>query len=897
MKNLTPSLNTAFLIAHEHGKPLRWTLAPEYFPRLARIKSLLRSAVTRDDHPGILGMRLVLLDAVPPAALHLIGDQGSRPYSLLGAQALEWSDVKPIRIERRLLSPLTLKLWPLDSDGIASSPPSTLKQSLVDFLLSSTGYQGMADPFKEFYLDATCWFHEALPASLFTHCAGLSTLSALPRYDWIRYETKLALKLEASTEPSDMDITGELLDAIWNSQGNDKGLPLLTKVKGILSTHTSKVDGWIKRDWLTQVMRLQSQSVAAGPKTAMVLAWLANMLENGTLQESNPSADSIKKYFNTVSEPLLTALCQKSDSLNSDDWQPDEMKLAYDKLISESKNPVNARSALSNFHSFLEQYLDVAPLEQPLELDAPPRPVKAKHVWPHEVELACHWAKDAPDVRIGQTAQIMWRVAIEAPVRTDELMRLRMNNVRFGVDAIGPRAEIEIAHHAMSGRIKSDTSQRRLSIRHSEALEQLKNWVLKRQTEGCSLTAYLFGDPVQTEARYRPSQTAAYANRLLRAASGDPEVCFHSLRHTSMSDLTQQAWTSCPRLDINPLEQNASLAGHSSPVTSLKVYSNRYEQGIRLWMNIALEDAVPLSSEEAAPLIGATLSSLRKQASRHHVPLTTYAWSKIRMLDVPAQFERVDAGMTCVQSMPPAAGLASKQIVTPVVMGAVLDDLVKGEALSIICAKFQLDTAVLAKLHIDFLEHCHQIAGRFYPRKFSKQSPPLSLATALERLNIDLRRRHQPKYEPLTDFLSGQGMSNPTIAAALQSWQSCKHGHLISLTRAETGHDLLFMLHKASVRASALRLCIHKSQDPTGELQLRKHRLHHLYSSVFQFPPQFVERDPRTDRPSIYLQWHTLKHQTSLSSASGSTEGLDAWMLCCSAFQIFAEITRCIESN
>lgn len=95
------------------GGQIGWSVNHQTAERGQRFASLQQQVLLpQAPSAALLAARMVTLDAVPPEAMLLIEQQGSRPYRTTEGVAIEWIAAEPVRIERRLLSPMTLLAWP-----------------------------------------------------------------------------------------------------------------------------------------------------------------------------------------------------------------------------------------------------------------------------------------------------------------------------------------------------------------------------------------------------------------------------------------------------------------------------------------------------------------------------------------------------------------------------------------------------------------------------------------------------------------------------------------------------------------------------------------------------------------------------------------------------------------
>lgn len=888
------------LLASE-GKPARWGVSIEVYKNASRLRNFIQEVLTADaDRTGLLAARLVTLDAVPVQALEQIEEQASVPYQVNEHVALQWSPKTSARIERRWLSPLSLQAWPaapLSASAPTAVPAHVLRQDLDAFLRESAVYRSVENRCEQLELDCLCWWHEILPPSLFAHVSGLTVLSALPRSTWARLENGLVPTTPGQEQQADTDVgaTGELLDAALQSNGEDKGSHVLQLALDCLSEKHSPIDGVNKRAWAQRMLDLQGRALAAGPCTALLIAWVADLCENGTVQQSNPADTTIGLYTRRALIPLHGALAPMLRNLPSHDWSPTTLALVYEGLITSQSvgNRGTMRSALACFHDFLVRHFDIEPLYRPLRSDAPEVVPHAQVVWPHEVERAIEWSALHPDRQLAGAAGLIIAIASEAPVRSQELYRVRIRSVRLATDSLGPYVEIEIARDARSGRLKTLTSQRRLTLRHPCTLERLHAWLQLRSDQGATGDAYLFGDPNRIADRYRPGATIAFVHRLLKATTGDPLVRLHSLRHTAITNVMGEIWLSSSCTDINPLEVLAAHAGHATPVTTLATYTHCPEAGIRLWLDLGMADQIELKHRDVAASTGLKADAVRARASRHHLTITELGWQLIRTLKVPTLFERAQDSLTWKSAVPPAVEARYPgEVGFDVVLAILLDRLLHDIPHATLAQRHGLSVSKLERWETDLARYAMERAHTIHPRKLGTQpTDVLDMQTALAMLDIDLPRLQQPKFQALIEGLS-KGQDERLMHEAITSWERCHRGVHISLEEGHQALDLLRLLSASGVDGHSLRLCFQNPADQSdGQRRLMRQLAIDTFEAAYGIQPRKTEMQFSPTRPAAYLQWDSLMAPGREAGASGgSIAGLNASMVALKAFLIFKQL-------
>lgn len=896
------SLTSAGIWSQENRVGLwQWRLSSEVQPRIRRFKTFIEE-VLHSPLAGSskLGACLVGLDGISPQALVEIERQGVVPYLDQDKVMLEWEELTPPHTERRELFPLTAALWPMaadDSGVIRQIAPTNLVSGLTDHLEKCTTYSRLADKSVQLEGDALCWWYQALPAPLFAHEAGLQALSAVPRSALARRRMQLAVihpviyGQNVTEAESDLGFTAELVDSASLAEGEDTSPVVLKQGIDLLTIEDQEVDGITKRRWAQSLFDLQSRAQAAGPITSLLLAWCIDLCENGTSGQNNLARSTVVHYFRRVAMPLFEALrLMKGDSVEVG-LNPESMHAIYVTLIAAQSigNKKTMASALTSFHHFLSEWFDLTPMALRLHGEVPLARVHAQVLWVHEIDLVISWLKQVDDERVRNAAIIILSIAREAPSRTNELLRLRLGNIREGVDELGSLIEIEIARNTGIRRLKTAAAQRRLTIRNPEMIALIKHWIASRAMEGAPFTSYLFGDPNNDSRIHRPGAVVSLLNRLLKTASGEPGARIHWLRHGAINLAVSAHLNSASLTDLNRIAITATGAGHVSAMSTFVSYFHLYESGLRTYLNTALLELIQLTSAQAAPHLHRKSNTLRQQASRHSMKMEEYIWSQLRHMPISQPFSDVAEPFGWKEAIMPTLLPHANLTVTVAVARYWLEELLKGAGARALALRFGTAPELLDQMTRDTMSFCQNLASSAWPRRFTVHSPPpANLKHALAKAEIDLARAQQPKFKRLEDWLSTKQPQH-VLRGAQASWLACREGDYIALDKRGKVLDLYQFLANAQVDPLDLRLCIHDYLDATGQpLPLPAIQKTHQelvrslaiedFIAVFGVAPRESLTQARSDRPDVYLQWDDPAHRQVPTSASSSCAGLDSWM-------------------
>jgi integrase len=795
----TKAAQPGVVFSKDSSGVVTWPTPADANQRGRRFVALQRLAITAPDTTeGVLAIRLVCLDGIHPDALPVIEKTKCSPYKITIHHAIEWQANSPNRLERRLISALTVRCW-------ANQDQPALARSLQDFLKNTFLYHATTNPLHEVKLDFECWLNEVLPASLFAHCCGQSCLSALERSTWGRLETKKALAPEDAVNQKEQDpdvgSTGVIIDAAMDGRGKAISTVLLKTVLDILSEkHTSNIDGLTKRRWAIEIGKLSGRVSSSNAKTGILIAWPVHMCEAGTLAESNPAASTIQNYTRRALLKLAAAIEQLND--DPEEWDLHKLLAIYQILLSAESTTTRGilSAALSNFHYYLTEWFDISPLEFSLQAGtSSEQSVLAEVIWPHEVRWCIETTSRAPAPIIARYSQAMLHIASEQGVRIQDLQRLRMCSIHFAIDALGSYCEIEVARDASRGRLKTVQSQRRLIIRQISAIDCIQQLVTQRQREGATGSAFLFGDPADDKNRYQPGAIHAYLNTLIKHATGAPHARFHALRHTAISLQVEVAWCSSTIADVNPLEIIAAASGHISPFTTLRTYSHLYEQPIRFWLNLALHEMQGLLTKELGDLVNLKPNTLLQTARRKGLSPLTCAW---HLLDAKSQSLRIGSAAEPFQwTNPKPVVIRSPQdrTLTVAIVERSLQDLILGITIQAIALRLQVEVDSAEVWLATLMTNLRDQVRICFPRANAHMNlGAKSLMELIELLGGNMARTRQAKYHALCEYFQSSP-DHAVLQAAVHSWSDCTQGKFIALNPAYKSRGLLQLLKQSKV--------------------------------------------------------------------------------------------------
>lgn len=819
------------------------------------------------DTLGMLAARLVCLDGIRPEQFSCLAASASQPYRCGENIAIEWKEGPQNRIERRLIHPLTLSVWPqapvlkpvphgtgvgseapavaLDEarpahkDPIVHSKVGDLSAPLHHWLRARGLYVSERHPSLALASDQLAWWSEHLPGPLFAHCSGGFVLTAIDRVAWARLERGQALvpdrpsEADESPEEYQTDKLLEHLDAATGSGFDENMLKLALEVLQV--QHPSGIDGLTKRLWIEGLLKLNLSLSGNNPCTVVLVGWICHMCEFGTVSSSNPAASTVRQYASAA----LLALGQGLKSLESEptDWDPLFLGLLYSAICAGKTAGTRAATsaALMSFQGYLETVFDTEQLTTAFDGKAGSAKddgdtreaitglrVQANVLWNHEIAWCIDACSKAPDSRTGQIARVMLAIASECAVRHQDLTRLVMANVAFGTDVLGEYCQIEVVHRAGRGRLKTITTQRRLIVRDPASIEIVRAWHALRGRETGNTSAYFLGDKHSDKKRYRPGAVHALLNQLVKRASGCPKMRFHDLRHTVISKQVASAMSSTALPDINPLQVVATAAGHAIPLTTLRSYSHLYEGSLRMWLGLGLQRALQATAEKQAqvfntlthrnpPLQGNSLV----QAARRHGCSVTDHW--LRMLEhhgAAMSLQLASEPFQWADPIPLKTRATLAKPISVVVLADAISRLQRGDPPASVARIAGIEQPLFDQLHQRLDDWVADVYRRHFPNKTRGVQSMPTLEKRLEAMRVDAGDCGTEFWSAFSRALD-RAVSRDVMRAAVTCWEQHGRGVNIPLIPTAVGRPMLQLLLHAHLARGNIRAMV-QSSPPSG---------------------------------------------------------------------------------
>lgn len=852
--------------------------------RIRRFNGFIKAALTSNKSTiGVDAACLVALDAVLPSSLPRVESGLGYIYSSRGLYFLDWREDSPPRTERRALHARTMQV--LSRDEVRDTRRDLalpLLNALQEFLNTQSPYAEFKakERIRELELDALCWLYQCLPLPLFFHASGVQPLSAVSRACLASETSQLIPFLKDASRQENQDQMNEercseLLDAMALSTGADANPILVRQALEHISLRSDESDAVAKRRWLGGLLGLRMAATRTGPISALMIAWAIDLIESGSIQQPNSPKKTLSTYLHKALEPLFLALSHlpKSD----DGWDIDDLDNLYRSLIS-AEPPGSQKtmaSALSNFHHFLQTWLDVPPLRKSLRADLALTEVKAIVIWPHQIDRALSWVDHVTDdARLAGAIRVTMHIAKEAPSRVSELANLRVGNV---LDR-GTYLEIEIAPSQRFGRLKSRAAQRRLHVSEPIAMEVIRDWKRQRISTGLGNSALFFGDPIKPDIVYRRAAMSSSINQLLKATTGDLSASQHSLRHSVISVSNEALLLTSPLGDINRFKETAVVAGHVTAGTSLLSYTHLYERPLRQYIDAALLSLVQLNSGEAGQVAGINGAALRQEAHRLQTDTSLFAWKKINESAANLPVMKAEYAFDWIEPNPPKKFVKSHANFGPSGTLLLLQYLAQGSPPSQVAASFLLDVDNVKRLNEIAIDHVVCFGSRIWIRKYPPASiKPSTLGDALNQFGFDLREADHAKFDSLHTWLQDHH-EEKLLDDAVHSWADCRTGDYLDLALEYSAAGIYQLLATAGTSPALLRVCI-RGQSLAQINSALMDSVQRDFVAAFGIRPKLQLVKPRLRVAQAYLQFDSDETKDRPHASSGSIRGLDALML------------------
>ena len=780
------------------------------------------------------------------------------------AACLEWCDVDG-RQDRRILSPVTVLSWSAQRGRLP--PLQAAAETLASRIQSgSDGRARIAMDIPSSFDQLLDWMRQALMTELagdsFGHVCGASRLTALPRSALARRRRRLALRATGTTDelPDNSEGSMRLMDAL-GQRGASGGNEVIEQIRHACRVDTAEPSASAqRRRMLRDLQALIPAAASAGHWTSLLLLWAIDLVKYGTRRKRPLSPNTIAPYIQSTIGRLWERLRHAAPD-EVMDWQSAYLDVLSDPGIEPSQlNKVAA--SLTAFHEFIETVLDVAPLARALDPEVPVQAARANVVWPHE----WHWILDqlaAGNAEDRLERQLEAAVAFLAGgcLRVQDLWHVHVFGAKVGdktlVMAIDPMAS--------AGDGKSPWARRPVEIQDARCHALQSGWLVRRLAEGALPRDLLFGDPDAPRRPWRPGATEFLLNQSLKAATGDPDIGSHALRH-AFATLARAAMS---ERDQRKLDQLSAQAGHAATQTTLTHYVHLYEAPLREGLDRSIR-RLRMTEAQACRLTGMQPGRIRKRWERRPGERVQLTWAALDECAAMVDMADVCDGLEFDVPRwprPKARAAWSFDLVLKC-----LGDLSEGRS----GEQVQLRQGISPDQRLAL-----EVVIRAWRSLARSRLPEDDGAPEIRDLpwREAFCRTRQEKWRPLMTALLR--LDTPqAVRPVCAAWQRMQKGRYLSLESGTSAIPLIEWLCDAGVEGGQLVV----SYANSGSAGLEQAVLN--IEAEFGALPQLREERPRRGRPTLYLSLRSKTcRPTPPSNAALSMAGFhallfSAWVWC-----------------
>jgi len=775
------------------------------------------------------------------------------------------------RQDRRFLSSLTLSLLSEMSDSFPRMKLAAAVHQLVECCYPEEGKE-----LSHLLSDLQAYLQEVLPGPLFSHVAGTVPITALPRSDLAREATELALVSHRTNAISaGMEALGNALDHVFQGKRTGSSAWLVDQAINVCLQHSRKNDAQDKATMLRACHELSTKASQADQRSALILAWIVDLIESGSILERNPKPQTIYKYVSRLAPQLRILL----EDINLDKLDAKELHEVYESILAATTpgNRTNTLSAIKSWHSFLVEALGAPPLFKKLdEQDSLPIP-SAHVIWPHELDRIQAWvAQSTLDERLRSQLSLCFYLAANLRLRAKELFYLRLWNV---ID-YGTTIEVQIAPRRINGTPKTKSGRRAQVLTCQKTIEILRAWLARRRMELALPTDLLMGSPQEPRTVYRLGQMYVLINRLLKDATGDGQVSLHTLSHTWATTHLTNALLEPTPTDINQLEVIAKDAGHLSASTTFFHYFHNAEEPLQKYLADEFRH-LTITSNDADRWSAVKADTLRQRASSQDRDNQEVYWEAI--LSRQARVSNVTAATEfdlTEPAMPSYLHRVSSFGFDAVLHG--LEELSLGMSLETVASRMGTDVQRVMMMREMALRRVARFRVKGSNRRSGTSRKDCVSMEMLHYLEIDFSRFRQDKWRTPRAWLT-KHINDEELSVLIQAWERSFDRGYWAITEKADAITLFKFLHEAGVPTMNLALAAsyERTNQPSPKELWVERALDLAFESRFGMPLMHDVKPTRRSRPKHYLIWSgkSLVSDGEAASASISLSGFHSMLL------------------
>lgn len=795
------------------------------------------------------------------------------PYATDDGVCISWRS-KDGRFHRYILSSMTINIY-----SLVKSKDCFDSKNFEELYSKFAGYKNTIQIFKE---DQMQWMALHFSGPLFEHLSDRLLFSGLPDSAYARLSSKQRLVVESpASEISDRAIC-EGISGYLEPTGLDRNPVIIDQLMYACRRRVKVSDHLAKKKMLEECLLLSSPAKEYGPFSSLMVAWAISLIVHGSRQQEDLSQAAIANYVTVISLKLFSQFRDKEIQTLNPEAFTDLYKKTID-LVTIGQQKI-AASAISTFHHFLENWLDIPfiPRQQYLsETDSIPR---ANVIWPHEIEIMLQWLCDAQcDERLINCWRLSILLGYEKRVRIGELFEICIEDIQF--------FENKVQIHIKGQKTKA--SKRNIVISSARTIEYLKEYVTRRKKELALVKDYLFGDPKQPRSIYKMGQFYYGLNAMLKAVTGDCQASSHWLSHSEVSFGLQNNLQGGGVDFINPFSQFSTDVGHYSFATTCYEYMHLHHIPIRNSLNRALSK-VEITSEVVSKWTGKVAAAIRKRVSDHSLDRQSYYWKCILSSKHSTyKFDTPDVAISTEHAIAPDFFSLEKGIGFQTIFH-VLRDLSKGVLVESVIFRqglVQDDLNFIVEKTIEAIYKYQLIEGWTYQTSFWEAINKLS---DMKTHGYDFDKAMHSKFKPIFSYLSKQqNVSQQDLRNGLLGWCRLYRESYGTYQKLDAEVNTLYFLRNLFQSGmDVTKLSVFSEQELSVTANACRESIRQAFISSFGVTPPFFLVEPRRGRPKHYLvvTHNRVDSKNTPYCSATSMSGFHAvnfaalvWMECCYA--------------
>lgn len=538
----------------------------------------------------LLAFHMVLPDKVP-AALAAV------PFSMGDGVFIDYVWNKDAPTERRQLCVLSVNAF---ANTTVDSEADWY--AFLTWVRTIPAYAALSGEalVAELTFDMLAWGVSNIPYVLWAHAIGLRPLQPVPKSTLARIASGQALdyKIEEETIAREIRIA-DMLDAMnsrlysGSESPSQSDIRLIDDAKNVIKTRADESPAETTDRWVSGLLGFHPRLEAAEFSCALVLNWMTDLAESGTVAKWDLRRGTKRRYMVNGASPFHYMTHRQGSHPST--WTSEQVNAMCLELMEDSsiRDKVGLGGAISSFFSFLHLHFNCPLPRQGIHSLIPETVPRAQFVTGGEVKTAIAWAASAGDSDMQLMAIVRTALAMgwAAPFRLQELLNLEMRNVAECSDG---SYEVEVLPKGWHAPLKTPAAMRRVYIDKGWAAELLRDFLNLRMGQGATGKSLLFASENEEDTVYRKYAVQALLLRLLKCATGDPEMTFHALRHSWASVRVADVLASSSIANFNRLSHIAAEMGHVSAVSTLHFYSHFSEFSLNCHLSDAIREILQM---------------------------------------------------------------------------------------------------------------------------------------------------------------------------------------------------------------------------------------------------------------------------------------------------------------